>query len=236
MISIDFQILKLPVGALVLDIGCGSGRHTAAAYTAPRTLVVGADRNIDDLHQAAERLRFHDKLQAHGNGSWHLCGADVTALPFGDACFDAVICSEVLEHVPCHDRAVQEIIRILKIGGTLAISVPRRWPETLMWALSKAYRTSPGGHIRIYRKEGLITLVEKTGARFGYLHHAHSLHTPFWLLKCLVGPENDHFLPVRLYHRFLTWDILQKPRFTRLLEKLLNPVLGKSLVLYFRKH
>ena len=103
-----------------------------------------------------------------------------------------------------------------------------------MWALSKAYRTSPGGHIRIYGKDSLIELIEQHGARHKHTHHAHSLHTPFWLFKCLLGLERNP-LPIRLYHQFLTWDLMQKPRATRLAETFLNPILGKSLVLYFTR-
>jgi hypothetical protein len=50
-----------------------------------------------------------------------------------------------------------------------------------------------------------------------------------------VGPQrNDHLL-VNLYHRFLTWDIMHQPQPTRFFDRLLNPLLGKSLVLYFTK-
>jgi hypothetical protein len=51
----------------------------------------------------------------------------------------------------------------------------------------------------------------------------------------LLGVECDTVWPVRLYHRFLTWDMMQQPRLTRSLERLLDPVMGKSVVLYFRK-
>jgi hypothetical protein len=40
---------------------------------------------------------------------------------------------------------------------------------------------------------------------------------------------------VEQYHRFLTWDLMEKPLLTRRLESMLNPVMGKSIVLYFRK-
>ena len=39
--------------------------------------------------------------------------------------------------------------------------------------------------------------------------------------------------PVRLYHRMLVWDLLKNPRLTRWLETLLNPLWGKSVVMYF---
>jgi hypothetical protein len=73
------------------------------------------------------------------------------------------------------------------------------------------------------------------GFKHRHTHHAHSLHVPYWWLKCLLGVERDMVWPVRLYHRFLTWDMMQKPKMTRSLERLLDPVMGKSVVLYFRK-
>ena len=63
-------------------------------------------------------------------------------------------------------------------------------------------------------------------------HHAHALHSPYWWMKCAVGPANDrHPLP-RLYRRFLVWELMRKPRLTRLVERALNPLLGKSVVIY----
>jgi hypothetical protein len=54
-------------------------------------------------------------------------------------------------------------------------------------------------------------------------------------LKCAVGvSDDDHPLVVR-YRRFLEWDIMRQPRSTRVAERLLAPVLGKSLVLYATK-
>jgi hypothetical protein len=40
---------------------------------------------------------------------------------------------------------------------------------------------------------------------------------------------------VNLYHRFLSWDIMHKPKLIGWVDRLLNPVLGKSLVVYFKK-
>ena len=63
-------------------------------------------------------------------------------------------------------------------------------------------------------------------------HHAHALHSPYWWLRCLFGPDNDRAWPPRLYHRFLVYDIMRRPRWTRAVERLLNPLLGKSFVVY----
>lgn len=240
MLTVDFRRFRnRPPGKRrryrVLDVGCGTGRHTAEAYRLRRASVVGVDLHVGHLAEAAGRLRWHHAVGEHGGGDWALGAADTRNLPFADGCFDLVICSEVLEHVPDHGSAVREIVRVLKTGGDLAVSVPRYYPERICWALSKTYRRSPGGHVRIYRRSDLVRRVEAAGTRLSGAHFAHSLHTPFWWLKCLVGPDRDEAAAVKCYHRFLVWDMMRHPAATRVLDRLLNPVLGKSLVCYFRK-
>lgn len=235
MITVDFNKLNISAHSRVLDIGCGSGRHLAAAYALEKTTIVGADANFNDLKKARDRLNFHDMVGAHGGGRWGLNAADITQLPFADATFDLVICSEVLEHIPNHRKAMIEIVRVLKPGCPLVVSVPRRWPETICWHLSWEYRNDPGGHVRIYDARQLIRRIEALGVKHRRTHWAHGLHSPYWWLKCYAGYKKDSSWPVQLYHRFLVWDLMKKPLFTKLLEKLLNPVLGKSVVLYFSK-
>ena len=235
MITADLKRLGLQPGQRLLDIGCGSGRHTCEAYRLKGVVALGADLNSADLKQARERLEFHDRLGEHGGGCWCLSTADVRRLPFPDASFHAVICSEVMEHIPEHHRAADELVRVLKPGGHLVVSVPRYFPERICWGLSREYHQANQGHVRIYRKKALIGMIEHTGLTLYRCHYAHSLHTPYWWLKCLVGPTRNDSTAVNLYHRFLTWDILHHPRLTRQLDRLLNPILGKSLVLYFRK-
>jgi SAM-dependent methyltransferase len=236
MITVDFQCLRLPAGSRVLDIGCGSGRHVAAAYALERVEIVGADPCFMDLKKAQARLRFHDAWGEHGQGRWWLHAADITRLPFADASFDLVICSEVLEHIPDHGRAMNETVRVLKPGGQLVVSVPRRWPETICWMLSRQYRHDPGGHVRIYDARRLLDRIESLGVTHWRTHFAHSLHSPYWWLKCLLGSQREPaWWPVRTYHQFLVWDLMERPRITRVIEHLLNPILGKSVVLYFQK-
>jgi hypothetical protein len=114
----------------------------------------------------------------------------------------------------------------------LAVSVPRTGPEAVCWALSRRYRNTPGGHVRIYLRSGIESLLRRCGYRVFASHFAHALHSPFWWLKCLVGVDRDQALPVALYHRLLVWDLMSRPRATRLVEAALNPLIGKSLVLY----
>ena len=89
--------------------------------------------------------------------------------------------------------------------------------------------------VRIYRKSELIDRLERAGARFLGHHYAHSIHAPYWWLKRFVGPTRTDSAAVNLYHRLLVWDIMKKPWLTRLIDRLFNPLMGKSVVLYLRK-
>jgi len=235
VITVNFNKITIKPGFTILDIGCGPGRHVSALYSYKKINAIGADLNLSDLKDGVKRLEYHDSLGAHCGGTWAFTTSDITCLPFKDNTFDLVICSEVMEHIPNHQKAASEILRVLKPGHNLVVSVPRFWPERLCWALSDEYFNANQGHIRIYKKNELVSLIEKHGATHIMSHHAHSIHSPYWWLKCFVGPTREDSFSVNLYKRFLTWDILQKPWITRFLDKLLNPLMGKSLVLYFKK-
>jgi hypothetical protein len=126
---------------------------------------------------------------------------------------------------------------VLKPGGTIAVTIPAWLPEKICWALSDEYHAPfvEGGHVRIYTENELREKMRGAGLDDGAAHHAHALHAPYWWLKCAVGPTNDDFPLVKLYNKLLVWDIMKKPAITRVTEQLLNPVLGKSLVVYATK-
>jgi SAM-dependent methyltransferase len=198
-------------------------------------VAIGADISLASLGEAKQRLQFHEGSGENGGGMWGLTMADADALPFEDNYFDLVICSEVLEHIADDLFAAGEVVRVLKSNRHLVVSVPRFWPERICWALSTAYPNSDNGHIRIYRKKKLIALLENHGVKRWASHYAHSLHTPYWWLKCLLGPDRTDATAVNLYHRFLAWEIMKKPVVVTWMDRLLNPILGKSLVIYLKK-
>ncbi|MEE4193406.1 MAG: class I SAM-dependent methyltransferase [Halieaceae bacterium] len=233
MQTVDFRHFELHPGDRVLDLGCGEGRHVISAYLQPGVDAVGIDLNVDDLKTTREK--FADFSGACAESSFTLASANALALPFADNYFDKVICSEVLEHIPDYQGALEEINRVLKPGGLFCASVPRRWPERLCWALSEEYHKTPGGHLRIFRDRALKLEIEDLGMCQYHRHWAHALHVPFWWLKCLFWEHQDSHPLVRLYHRFLVWDLMDRPWLTRSLERLLNPLMGKSIVMYFRK-
>ena len=156
-------------------------------------------------------------------------------MPLPDGSVDAAIASEILEHIPNYLTVLEELWRVLKPGGRLCISVPRQWPEWICWQLSEGYRTTSGGHIRIFDATHLAREVVRQGFVLTGRGNAHALHVPYWWLKCLFWRSDPEPWPVRLYHRLLVWDLMKRPWITHAIDALLNPVMGKSIVLYFTK-
>ncbi|MDQ3896159.1 MAG: class I SAM-dependent methyltransferase, partial [Actinomycetota bacterium] len=213
------------------------GRHAFEAHRRGAH-TVAFDRNGGDTKDAAAMLgamRLAGEAPADALGT--AVNGDAIALPFADGSFDRVIAAEVLEHVVDDRAAMAELARVLRPGGTLAVTVPRWFPERVCWALAEEYHAPhvPDGHVRIYRRTQLVWLVASAGLRPTGSHHAHALHTPYWWLKCALGLDRDDRWPVRAYHRFLVWDITRKPATTRAVDRILNPVLGKSVVVYADK-
>jgi ubiquinone/menaquinone biosynthesis C-methylase UbiE len=234
MQTVDFRHFPLDSGDLVLDLGCGEGRHVISAYLEANVHCVGVDLSLEDLQTTQEN--FSEFAEPDNvNKSFGLSSANALELPFADNTFDKVICSEVLEHIPDYAGALREIERVLKPGGLFCASVPRRWPEKICWALSEGYYQTPGGHVRIFRSRVLRREIETLGFSHYYRHWAHALHAPFWWLKCMFWKNRDSNWLVAQYHRLLVWDLLEAPTITRTLEKWMNPIMGKSVVMYFRK-
>src|SRR5436190_723661 len=110
----------------MLDAGCGTGLNLSSMPSGS----VGLDINPRNL--ALIRSRLPDRMAVEG---------DIENMPFGDAAFETVVCTEVLEHVPYPDRALAEIGRVLRPGGLLLGSVPSR---SLIWRLRFLSSTCPG--------------------------------------------------------------------------------------------
>lgn len=234
MITVDAKRLGVAPGERVLDMGCGAGRHAFDLYRRGAR-VVAFDHDAAELAAVEAMLTAMARAGEAAPGGAATCRGDAAHLPFADGHFDRVVAAEVLEHLPDDGGAIAELARVLRPGGTLAVSVPRFWPERVCWALSREYHEVDGGHVRIYRASALAGRLEAAGLRVRDAHHAHALHAPYWWLKCAVGVGNDTHPLVRAYHRLLVWDLMEKPALTRYAELALNPVLGKSVVLYADK-
>lgn len=263
MLTVRYDQLGVRPGDLLLDLGCGAGRHAFESYrrgarvvaldysAAELKDVAGLFAAMADAGEGAPATRpamgpgdaAPEEHGEAGTGPGSLAATtngDACRLPFADDSFDRIIASEVLEHVPDDGAALAELTRVLRPGGTLAATVPSWLPEQICWALSEEYHAPfvEGGHVRIYSEPRLRARMRAAGLEPRGAHHAHALHSPFWWLRCAVGPaDGDHPL-VRAYERVLVADIAgEQPwaTLTRTAERVLNPVLGKSLVLYARK-
>ncbi|WP_040339757.1 class I SAM-dependent methyltransferase [Candidatus Blastococcus massiliensis] len=239
MLTVDYDSLDLRPGMRVLDLGCGEGRHAFEAIRRGAD-VVAVDWGVSEVETTKRWLGAivesgEAGLRPDGTPArFEVVRGDLLRLPFPDASVDRVMASEVLEHIPDDVTAMAEIFRVLKPGGRMVMTVPRYGPERICWALSDEYHANEGGHIRIYRRGVVRERLASVGLQPGRTHHAHSLHAPFWWLKCAVGVEKDN-AAVRAYHRLLVWDLMHRPWLTRTAEKLMDPVFGKSFVIYADK-
>ena len=233
MLTVRYERLGAASGELLLDLGCGGGRHTFAALE--RGLdVVAADLDGAVLKDVAAFGRAV-MAETAGPTSLSCVNADALRIPFRDESFDRVIASEVFEHIPHDEAAMREVARVLRSGGTAAVTVPRFWPELVCWGLSREYHSNEGGHVRIYRRSQLTARLRAAGLELYGSHHEHALHSPYWWLKCAIGVRDDEARLPSAYHRFLVWDMQRAYPLVRRAEAALNPLLGKSLVLYLRK-
>ncbi|QWZ09529.1 methyltransferase domain-containing protein [Nocardioides panacis] len=235
MLTVDFDRLELRPGDRVLDMGCGAGRHAFEMYRRGGD-VVAFDQDGDELAGVLDLFgAMRDAGEVPDGAEADIKQGDALSLPFADGEFDRVVASEVLEHIPADTDAIAELARVLRPGGTMAVTVPRWLPEKVCWALSDAYHEVEGGHVRIYTGDELVAKLVAAGLVYEGRDHAHGLHSPYWWIKCAVGVDRDQHPLVKAYHRVLVWDIMKKPLATRLAERALNPLIGKSLVLYLRK-
>ena len=235
MLTVDPARFPVGSGHRVLDMGCGGGRHAFALYRSGAD-VVALDTDAAELKDVQAMFgAMALEGEAPAGASAQALRGTAYSLPFADASFDRVVAAEVLEHLPDDRRAMRELARVLKPGGLMAVTVPRWGPELVCWALSNAYHEVEGGHVRIYRGSELRSRLEAVGLETVDSHHTHGLHSPYWWLKCAVGVDDGDHRLVEAYHRLLVWDMMKAPKVTRGAERLLDPLVGKSLVLYLRK-
>ncbi len=233
MNTIKYKKLNLEKDQLLLDMGCGEGRHSIGALLETPANVIGLDLSLEDLNMAKSRLKDFD---LSGLDTFCTFGVgNINDIPVESSSFDAVMCSEVLEHVDSPEDSIKELVRVLRPGGIMALSVPRYLPELICWKLSEEYSKTPGGHVRIFKHNQLKELAVLNGLKYESFHWAHGLHSPYWWLQCLFWDTKETSYAVKIYHKLLVWDLMKKPLFTKILEAILQPLIGKSLVMYFRK-
>ncbi len=233
MLTFNFKKYNLNHNGSMLDVGCGEGRHIFGVMQEyPMMKCVGLDMDDDSLKKAEEGYSYFESISEVGA---EFIKGSAYSLPFPDNTFDLIVCSEVLEHLHEYNDAVIEINRVLKPGGKFFASVPAFWPEKICWYLSKEYQNQPGGHLRIFDQKKLIHEIEDRGFKFLSSEKFHSIHSPYWWLRCFFWKSQEKNLLVKVYKKILERHILKKPRIIDNIDKLMNPIMGKSFSMYFKK-
>lgn len=227
LLTVDLERLRVRPGEWLLDAGCGEGRHCYGALERGAH-VVGLDLDFASLRAAAGGVRQRGEQRGQLGA---LLQGDAFALPFADATFDKVICSEVMEHVHDFTAAARELARVIRPGGLAAITIPTATSEHLYLRVGDDYFESPGGHIRIFRPRQLALGLARAGFATTGVGFAHALHTPYWVLRSMAGlPRADESALVRAYRVFLIRATAS--RALTWLENALNYVCPKSVILY----
>lgn len=232
--AIDFDLLAPPKGGTLLDVGCSRGYLLHRARRRVRRLV-GLDLDLEALRTARISLPPTPAEPQVAPASF-LVG-DGISLPFADAAFDAVICTETLEHIVDDRRALSELARVLKPGGVLAISVPDMLPEVILRRVAPWSGHIPGGHVRIYGRRTIVHRIERVGLRPYLKRWRHSVEAIYWILLYVI--DASPWLRRWAERKFKEWRerMNREPYslFYHFLDEVGNRFLPKSVVIYTRK-
>ncbi len=232
--SIDPRLLDLRCGDRVLDLGCGTGRHVLELCRQPLN-IVGTDISAPDILKGRFLLELMRRKGEVG-GRVHWAYSHGERLPFKDSAFDKVICTETLEHVPDDAALVRELMRVLKPGGILAVSVPDEYSERVLWKLSVKYVTAVGGHIRIYRRRDVVNLLRNGGAAPYAIRYRHGLESIYWMIHVLSFDDWGQLGPVTgALRKFLDSPKTRASKLITALDDVVNRMFPKSIVVYSRK-
>jgi ubiquinone/menaquinone biosynthesis C-methylase UbiE len=211
-----FEFLQPEPGDAVLDCGCGMGFYLRALTTIGKGAFYGIDGDTKALAFAREALAGRGVLLVDG---------DILHLPYADASFDKVLMTEVLEHLPDDHQGLAEIHRVLKPGGTLALTVPHRhysfWYDPINRVAEglagRPIRSGPfagiwANHFRLYLPEEVTARVREAGFEVQQVRNL--THYTFPFTQTIVytfgkGAIEHHLLPdfiLRGTHRFRSED------------------------------
>lgn len=126
VLSGRYQVLLAamdPAAQRVLDIGCGDGTLTFK-LSARAAHVWGMDDSLLPLRLA--RDQFNRRRAGYGP---QLARADARSLPFPNASFDCVVLADVIEHIDAPNAVIEEALRVLRRGGQILVTTPRRSAE-----------------------------------------------------------------------------------------------------------
>ena len=204
--------------APVLDVGTSAGTNLRMLRDLGFDDVTGLDLSEDAIRFCLDK------------GLGTVKQGDVTAMPFADESFALVIASDIIEHVDDDARALAEIARVLRPGGTVLITVPA-FPS--LWG----FQDEVGHHKRRYRMEPLVSRIEAAGLTLSErFHFNYLLFGPIWLARQLMkrwkhsySSEGQINTPLmnRIFSRVFDFDTMTASR--------ISPPFGVSILAIARK-
>ena len=231
METFNFKHINLKKVKNMVDVGCGNGRHLKSlGFKLKEAKIIGIDQSFDEI---SSLKREFDNHICKNQNNYTFLNEDVRHIALPNNSQDLVICSEVLEHVPNFEKVLQECKRILKPSGVLLISVPSYLPERICWLFSKEYQQTPGGHIRIFTKSFLQEAFRKQELKVFKKHKQHAFHSLYWIIRSRNKMNDSKFL--KSFHELLVKQMFGQAIFSANLEKLINPLFGKSECFYLKK-
>lgn len=154
--------------SLILDMPCGRGFYLNMFRYVSKCRLIGAELDAPVIEKAQKNVGGLPDLM--------LNRANIYALPYPDNTFDAVILSEILEHIDDDVAGLKEALRVLKPGGVVAITVPNAnypfWWDPINKTLETLFNThiqhGPfagiwANHVRLYTRDQLRTAALDAG-------------------------------------------------------------------------
>lgn len=232
--TVDFDLLAVPPEGTLLDVGCGPGSLLYRVRGRVRQ-TVGLDLSEEALREARTALQQGQTATDAALASFVL--GDGTRLPFREASFDSILCTETLEHVPDDAAVLSELARVLKPGGRLAVSVPDTLPEVVQRRLAPWSGCLPGGHLRIYGRRTILQRIEQAGLRPYLKRWRHSLEAIYWILLFMI--DSSPWLQMWADRKRKDWHqrLERKPYslFYHFFDDVGNHFVPKSVVIYAMK-
>lgn len=194
-----FKFLDPQKTDVVLDCGCAAGKQL---FDLSKSIKFGYGTDI-----AKNFIDMGNKYKdSHGIDNIILQQATIENIPFDDNFFDKLICAEVLEHVFDADLALRELIRVVKPGGVLVISVPHINADATLWGRllrflkvrkfvpltdfsEKGLREHGDAHVREFTKDSLSKWLSDNNLEIKDIKSASFIDGPNWfewILKFLL--------------------------------------------------
>jgi ubiquinone/menaquinone biosynthesis C-methylase UbiE len=169
-------------GLKLLDVGCGDGAFLE--------LAASQGLEVSGLEISASRVSRANRFLRSKNISVEVAVGDVNKIPFANGALDAVVASEVIEHTLDPHRALKELARVTKPGGTVLITVPYRENLTFEQCVHCGKFTPKAGHLHSFDEAKSKKLFQSVGLKNVTFRLLVPRMTPFWK----VGRRLPYFI------------------------------------------